>query len=386
MQSGPAAVVERLLAPLNEEQQQVIDLIAQGFRAAGGQWPIFDFLEGSLDFVQLDAWAVLESLPRAEGHGEYCAAWWPRRPGQKPAPDQQVGLTVLGLYHAKRWPQATAAVSDFLTLLQLLADRRRTHKPSPIEVRMPRLVSTEDLVTNFVPSLPGRFLYDLMDREPATSWGVGASISGDDDWYREIPRYVLIFSNVREIKEYIADTVDLVYQPPSARPMAAPSPLDLVAAIDYLDAVWRLAVHGGHLFELHSAQRTAQLAFAAENENEFQSRLTALGEILRSFQLPAQTRLRKERDKPLNALAEYLVSKLPDSETRLRHAIDTLHAVIAIRDAGQHSAAGSKGASALVALGIGFPPASWPEAWATVSGRTIEALDAIREELATLAH
>jgi hypothetical protein len=174
-----------------------------------------------------------------------------------------------------------------------------------------------------------------------------------------------------------------MYTPPRVMPMAAPSPLGLVAALDFLDIVWRLVESGDHLFRLHSAQRTAQLAFPAETENEFTSRLTGLVEILRSVRVPASGKT--ERDQPLGPLETHLVSKLPDSETRVRGAIRVLHAVIDVRDAGQHSAAGSKGASALVTLGIGYPPASWSGAWSTVSARTIEALDTIREELSTLA-
>lgn len=68
----------------------------------------------------------------------------------------------------------------------------------------------------------------------------------------------------------------------------------------------------------------------------------------------------------------------------VERAIATLHDVIAVRDSGQHSAAGSRGAAALADLGIGFPPPSWAFAWTVVSARTIEALEALREELATL--
>ena len=58
--------------------------------------------------------------------------------------------------------------------------------------------------------------------------------------------------------------------------------------------------------------------------------------------------------------------------------------VIDVRDGSQHSAARSKSATALIQLGVGYPPAAgWPAAWSVVSARTIEALDAIREELVT---
>ena len=60
--------------------------------------------------------------------------------------------------------------------------------------------------------------------------------------------------------------------------------------------------------------------------------------------------------------------------------------MIDARDGTQHSAARSKSATALIELGAGYPPVvGWPAAWAMISTKAIEALDAIREELATLA-
>jgi hypothetical protein len=235
-----------------------------------------------------------------------------------------------------------------------------------------------------MPVLPTEFLYELMNREPAT-WGARAQLSGDS-WDRDIPRQVRQFAGVKSIDDYIAATVELVYRAPAATPMGAPSPLGLVASLDYLDTVWRVAARAGgkHLFELHSAQRAAQLAFPAQTENEFESRLTGLGEILRSVRVPASGTTVKRRDKPMDALEDYLVLLVPASEQRVRAAITTLRAVIDARDGGQHSAAMSKGASALIELGVGYPPTvGWPAVWSVVSAKTIEALDAIREELSS---
>ncbi len=93
----------------------------------------------------------------------------------------------------------------------------------------------------------------------------------------------------------------------------------------------------------------------------------------------------KGRDKPLTPLERHLVALLPESSGRIEAAIGTLGNVIDVRDGGQHSGARGKGAVALAALGVGYPPRSWPDAWNTISAKAIEALDAIREELATLS-
>jgi len=92
--------------------------------------------------------------------------------------------------------------------------------------------------------------------------------------------------------------------------------------------------------------------------------------------LPAKGK--KERDKPLAGLQEHLLALLPESSQRIEGAIVVLHHVIDIRDAGQHAPARGKGATALAALGVGYPPASWQDAWSIITVKTIEALDALR--------
>jgi hypothetical protein len=378
----------RLLAPLNPEQQRLVDLAAS--RLAGGGWPIFDFIDGEFERDGIDAWAVLESLPIVRGNGEYPIAWCPRPPGGRAVPTEHIGLTILGMHHAAQSsPAAKAIVFSFLALLPKLAMVRRSQSGHPEQPRQLKLSAGSSLLTDFgdgvpgFPVLPTEFLYYLLGREPAT-WLGAAQLSGPS-WEREIPREIGRFAKVDSIDAYIAATVERVYQEPASVPMAAPSPLGLVAALDYLDTVWRVATPGGkHLFELHSAQRAAQLAFPAQTENEFESRLTGLGEILRSVNVPSSGGKPKGRDKPLDALSDYLVALLPASGQRIRASISTLGSVIDVRDGSQHSAARSKTATALIQLGVGYPPAAgWPAAWSVVSARTIEALDAIREELAS---
>jgi hypothetical protein len=377
-QDPVSAITTELLAPLNAAQHRLLDVIAGGF--ADSEWPMFDYVDALLERDGIDAASTLESLPSLTWYGP---ALWSRGGGNPPPRDSTVALTVLGLTKA-RWAGGLTILIAYFEFLRRAAAWRRTlpvgrRQPRQLQLHSASSVVTETLVVPDLELTP-HFWHELMNHEPLLIQGPASTLEGGASWEREIPRRNLDFNGV---DEYIAATVAFMYTPPRVAPMAAPSPLDLVAALDYLDVVWRLVNGGNHLFRLHSAQRAAQLAFPAETENEFTSRLTGLGEILRSARVPGSGK--KERDKPLGALETHLVSKLPDSEARLLGAIDLLHAVIDVRDAGQHSAAGSKGASALVTLGIGYPPTSWSGAWSVVSARTIEALDAIREELATLA-
>jgi hypothetical protein len=343
-----SAIAEELLAPLNAEQQRLVDLIAGGF--AESKWPMFDYVDAQLERDGIDAASTLESLPAV---GWYGPASWIKAPGNPPPRDSTVTLTILGLARAN-WAPGLAILIAYFEFLRRAAEWRRSvpaarRQPRQLQLQSTSAVVTETLVVSELELTP-QFWHGLMSHEPLLGGGLASPLEGGAGWEREIPRRPLQFKSV---DEYIAATVALMYMPPRPVPMAAPSPLGLVAALDYLDVVWRLVVGGDHLFQLHSAQRAAQLAFPAETENEFASRLTGLGEILRSVRVPGGGR--KERDKPLSPLAKYLIAKLPDSQARLGGAIDALHAVIDIRDADQHRAAGSKGASALVTLGNRLP-------------------------------
>jgi hypothetical protein len=379
-----------LLEEPTPTQLKMLEYIAETFVNSGNQWPVFDYVEGRFDSEGIDAWTELQTLP-AHPQGYYAVAL-PRQ--QRPEPDKRIALTMLGLFQAEVMGHMHTDLSTmFIGMLQIMARRRRDEPRSANSARSFE-ISSQEMVEDLAPFFRSKgrpdpdLLGDLLDREPPT-WPVIQQRS-DGEWAGRIPRGVLRFVGVEDIRDYLGRLVEMLTMPTIVAPPAAPSPLGLVAAIDYMDTVWRLAQPGvGHLFQLHSAQRTAQLAFEANTAAEFESRLSSLGDILRSFRLPPMEQSsgkkgKKERDKPLGPLEDHLLELLPESHVRIEGAIAVLHNVIAVRDAGQHGPAGGKGANALAALGVGYPPASWPEAWSTISARTIDALDSLREELATL--
>ena len=169
--------------------------------------------------------------------------------------------------------------------------------------------------------------------------------------------------------------------------LAAPSPLDLVAALDYLDAVWRV-LHKEHLFTYPSAERAAKLIYEANTGEELDARLSALGEILRSANTAAksasETKLpAANHTDPLAPFEHHLVRTVDaEAETRVRQAVSDLERALALRDAAQHAEAGDRAVRALDAFGIGHPVADFGQAWMAVTARVVEALGAIREELA----
>lgn len=382
--------VANLLKPLTANQQRMIEVIGGAFAENSWRWPIFDYVEGVLENEGIDAWTELETLPRDANSG-YAVAWWPMRGSAKLQPDEVLGLTVLGLSRVETVNRTlTGVVPAFFALVRFLSEWRRLRSLSPSVPRDLRISSAEvvrELESRQVPeALLSPVLWrELLEHEPAT-WLGGGSTAVDGTWERDVSREVYRFQALETVESYVEETVAGFWQPEAPEQLTAPSPFGLVAAIDYLDTVWRLVpAHSDHLFRLRGAQQVASLAFSANTGEEFDSRLSGLGDLLQSIQLPSGARNpRRDRDKPLGPFNAYLETLLPESQARIERAIATLHNVIAVRDSGQHSAAGSRGAAALADLGIGFPPPSWAFAWTVVSARTIEALEALREELATL--
>ncbi len=387
----PAFDASVLLEDPTATQLQVLEFIGASYAQNDFRWPVFDWVQGHFERNGIDVWAELVTLPAAEAAGGYYAVALPR--SREPQPDQRVALTMLGLFQAEVMRQfSTTLPALFVEILRIMATRRREEPRSmntarTFEISGAELLAALEPVRRGFGDLSADFIADLIEREPPT-WPTIQN-RNDQGWTGRIPRTVIPFFGVENIRDYLDRLVQTLTRPATVAPPAVPSPLDLVAAIDYLDTVWRLArPQAGHLFSLHGAQQTAQLAFDANTPAEFESRLSGLSDILHSFTLPddaAQAKGRKrERDKPLAPLRDYLSQLLPESAGRIESAVSVLQDVIDARDAGQHRRASAKRPRAFASLGVGYPPTSWSSAWSTISAKTIEALEALREELATL--
>ena len=138
-------VVDRLFAPLTISQQRVVDVTAEVFFTKD-QWPMFQYVEATLDTARLDAKAVLGTLPISPGVIRYGA--FRRLDTLSTLGEQErIQLTLLGLHHyqgpfaAKR----DALVRDVLRLLQVFIDSRRAFRPSATEFSHFELTSQEAL-------------------------------------------------------------------------------------------------------------------------------------------------------------------------------------------------------------------------------------------------
>ena len=154
-----------------------------------------------------------------------------------------------------------------------------------------------------------------------------------------------------------------------------PSPLELVATLDYFNAVWQLHFDPKRpIIRLFGAERTASLVYGVGNAEEFSTQVSSLADVLKNMQVSGEGKL------PLERLKTSLKSELPcDSVTRIDSAIETLRHVANVRNAlFQHSGTEHRGVNALTQLGIEYPFLDWQTAWAAIQRRTIDAFNALR--------
>jgi hypothetical protein len=289
-----------------------------------------------------------------------------------PSPDTLVKLTVAGLAHLSTFE---STVDIFLRVLAELSARRASASYRPAEV-IEVVVSGPDLVRDlklsdepFVSLLP-----DLLEGEPATWHGHGGT--DERGWLHKPSTWLRRFHGVGDVSDYLSRLRTwLVPAPPAAAPVLV-SPLTVVTAFDYLDAVWR-GRFGQRLLVVPGAERPARLAFDAANAMEFDNRLSALGEIIKGFSIPGGSKAGS-----LQQMEAFLAQHLgADSMSRVRSALTVLHHVTHIRNAGQHIEATTKAAAAMPTFGLRFPITDYMAAWHSVRAHVAEALDAIRDEI-----
>jgi hypothetical protein len=314
---------------------------------------------------------VFASLPRFS-HNTLTYSLARRDQGREEEP---VKLTIAGMAHLALFG---STVEMFLRVVNELADRRASapFKPgSVITLEIPGAELVADLGLNGEPF--AALLPELLRGEPAT-WH-GTQPSGDAGWTYRPSSFIRRFRGVRDINEYITRMRAWI-MPPTPAPAAEPvSPLSLVAEFDSLDVVWQLKF-GHALVYVPSAERAARLTLPVHTPEEFDNRLSALGEMFKGLDV------RTDRGSgSFDRMRRFLRRRLPSEAHRaVQTAIDTLLEVTHIRNGGQHVGATAQAAAALPTLGLTFPITDHAAAWRIVQKRVINALDTIRAEVNAL--
>jgi hypothetical protein len=161
----------------------------------------------------------------------------------------------------------------------------------------------------------------------------------------------------------------------------------LTQALDLLDSSWRLRFDTkSRLLRLRSAASTAILETACSTSEDFQVRLSALADILKSLQV--ESKLVKDEKieasqtfKRMRAALAQAITDEPGLEL-VYSAIHKLEAVNEFRVASQHSDTKVNRVHAQLDLGIRYyPEASWKEVWDDLRSRLVQALATISAEL-----
>ncbi len=215
-------------------------------------------------------------------------------------------------------------------------------------------------------------------RQEAATWSGATGLDANGQWSIDLHRELLRYRGIDTVVDYLERATELL-TPRRVEPrLVAPSPLGLVATLDYFNAVWQLHFDRKKpIIRLFGAERTARLVYDVNSAEEFSSQMSCLTDILKNMQISGEGKV------PLARLQTSLKSQLPeDSANRVDNAIDSLRHVADVRNAlFQHSGTEHKGVSALSQLGIAYPITDWQSAWARIQRRTIDAFNALREEI-----
>jgi hypothetical protein len=176
--------------------------------------------------------------------------------------------------------------------------------------------------------------------------------------------------------------------PPEAAAPVLVAPRELPDAFDHLDAVWRLAFDRSPLLRLRRAADVAGLAQTCTTADEFEGRLSDLCDVLKRLEVDDKLLPGTDipKDESFRRITSLIEKRLPGPENEMAlQAIQTLRAVVDLRNAAQHSPAAEKLPTALAKLGLRFPVTNYGETWDQVRAKTIDALAAIREAIDSLA-
>ena len=371
-----------LIDPPDPTQQHLIDVVARGFREAGNQWPIFQYVEAQLDeWFTSEATDVLRSCARLTFGTSIGSYGWFRLTGQhpyEPAPEDQVTLSAAGM---ARSTEMSARADQFVQLVNYLAGRLRAFTPDPVTV-VPLVVTSEEILEHFDSLTYPRksttladvsFLAEVLEHEPPV-WRCPVARSGDEFTVTLIPT-IRRYTNLRDVDDYLQRFEEQFSPPVQPVEPAFPAELALPEAVDYLNARWQVQPgHAGPLVPVARAEAAARLARECASAEEFDSALSAFSTIVGDLNLPTGK-------KTLFDLGQYLERTLPDeSRSRALEAVEDLRAVIDLRAWRQHGNS-ERLERGMKRLKVKFPTNNWAGNWVTIQWRSVHALNAIREEI-----
>jgi hypothetical protein len=161
---------------------------------------------------------------------------------------------------------------------------------------------------------------------------------------------------------------------------AAMSALAIHESIDYFGAVW-LNAFKVPLVRLSMVAPGGVLATTCNGHQDFQAKLTALGEVFNSFQV-------QYADPALSGSLALMRAKLktwgaekgaaPEDIASMERAMEVLQKTLGLRAGQQHGPARGRLESAIRYLGLSLPPPSYSQAWNSLQAALHDALGELR--------
>jgi hypothetical protein len=276
----------------------------------------------------------------------------------------------------------------FKDTVRFLVERQRSIIPSPSEV-VEAGVTSHEVARWLAGSGPGNLLGpgadvilrkvgQLLQHEPYLWHGFRRPDLQSERWELAIRVSIRDFRDVTSVEEYIDKVEQLVAPPePPSQPLSA-APLDIPCAVSFADAVWESRT-GSPLFARPDPASIARLTQPCDSEGAFNSLMSALADVLSQVAKPGTGKA--PRNGALEEVRKYLDGELePPAAVRCSDAIGTLIKLRTIRHSIEHGDARAKAVAAYAELGLSFPVASWPQAWAQISAVACGELDVLREE------
>lgn len=384
-----------LRRPLSNEQTALLKVVYAHFRESG-KWPIWQYVDLTLDQEGIDAATAITSLPVARGssvqivmqRGSYGVV------GIDPAsgldPRLSIPLTVAGLWHLEEAAPLTGVFFDTVRYLVLKQSELAPDPHSEVNATVSSEEIDQKILAGTVGSPSGRSeeflipkLGKLLEREPIL-WSNMTNQDQDlTQWEIRVPDRLRILRGTAGVEDYI-DRITSWVAPAVAPTEPSPgAPLDLPYALGYLDAVWKNRTNY-RLFANPDIASAALLTQSGTSQEEFNSRMSALADVLGQVAVPGHP---PRQNGALEAVREYLAEHLDtEAAERINTAFDTLITLRHLRVSAQHSDKRHRAVSAFEQLGLPYPPPSWELAWGWMTVQAREALDAIREEVHTGLH
>ncbi|ODB80079.1 MULTISPECIES: hypothetical protein [Micromonospora] len=379
-----------LREPLNPEQEHLVRVIFEQFDRTG-EWPIWQYVDLTLEsrFGVDNAADVLASLPSVGERGpaslSYGLTW--RLDSYAPVRlDVPIALTVAGLRYV---PEAEHLLQSFLTTIRHFVDRKRNLVPSPTKVVEATVTSAEirnevsaaSIGAGAAPPVEATMhkLRQLLAHEPFLYAVVHKPEPLKEEWTVRVPAVLRAYRGLVTIDDYLDRVIEQVAPPGPPNVPLSFGALDIPYAVGYLDAVWKYRT-GSHLFVNLDPASVARLTQECGSEEEFNSLMSALADVLGQVVKPGQAS--PPQGGALEAVRDYLSAVLDvEAADRVTAAIGRLIHLRRLRVSAQHGDARHRAVTAFQQIGLAFPPVSWQAAWERVAVTAKGALDVLREEI-----